>query len=205
MIAAGEDPRFIARRLIISASEDVGNADPRALQVAVAAAQALDHVGLPEAQYALAQATTYVATAPKSNRSGQAYWAAVGDVEAQGSLAVPMHLRQAANPRMKHHGIGVGYKYPHDYEGADVEQRYLPEALDGRRYYLPTDQGYESTIAERMARRADARAKAREAGKTPRNPFPSPEVARGAGDKVLRTREESRRKLAETEKRDASA
>jgi putative ATPase len=205
MIAAGEDPRFIARRLIISASEDVGNADPRALQVAVAAAQALDHVGLPEAQYALAQATTYIATAPKSNRSGQAYWAAVGDVEAQGSLAVPMHLRQAANPRMKHHGIGVGYKYPHDYEGADVEQRYLPEALDGRHYYLPTDQGYESTIAERMARRADARAKAREAGKTPRNPFPSPEITRGAGDKVLRTREESRRKLAETEKRDASA
>jgi putative ATPase len=204
MIAAGEDPRFIARRLIISASEDVGNADPRALQVAVAAAQALDHVGLPEAQYALAQATTYIATAPKSNRSGQAYWAAVGDVEAQGSLAVPLHLRQAANPRMKHHGMGVGYRYPHDFEGADVEQRYLPEPLDGKRYYLPTDQGYESTIGERMARRADARTKAREAGRTPKNPFPSPDVARGAGDKVLRTREENRRKLAETEKKDAS-
>jgi putative ATPase len=95
MVAAGEDPRFIARRLIISASEDVGNADPRALQVAVAAAQALDHVGLPEAQYALAQATTYIATAPKSNRSGSAYWAAAGDVEARGSLAVPLHLRNA--------------------------------------------------------------------------------------------------------------
>src|SRR4051812_35812581 len=154
MIAAGEDPRFIARRLIISASEDVGNADPRALQVAVAAAQALDHVGLPEAQYALAQATTYLATAPKSNRAGQAYWAAAGDVQAQGSLPVPLHLRQAANPRMKHHGIGVGYQYPHDFDGADVDQRYLPEALDGRRYYLPTDQGYESTISERMNRRA---------------------------------------------------
>ena len=205
MIAAGEDPRFIARRLIISASEDVGNADPRALQVAVAAAQALDHVGLPEAQYALAQATTYIATAPKSNRSGQAYWAAVGDVAAQGSLAVPLHLRTAANPRMKHHGIGVGYKYPHDYEGADVEQRYLPEALDGKRYYLPTDQGYESTITERMNRRADARARARDAGRTPKSSFPSPEVPRGAGDKVLRTREESRRKLAETERKDASS
>jgi putative ATPase len=205
MIAAGEDPRFIARRLIISASEDVGNADPRALQVAVAAAQALDHVGLPEAQYALAQATTYIATAPKSNRSGQAYWAAVGDVEAQGSLAVPLHLRQAANPRMKHHGIGVGYKYPHDFEGADVEQRYLPEALDGKRYYLPTDQGYESTINERMARRAAARDAAREAGRTPKNPFPTADVPRGAGDKVLRTREENRKKLAETEKRDASS
>src|SRR4029079_17115470 len=99
-----------------------------------------------------------------------------------------LHLRPAANPRMKHHGIGVGYKYPHDYEGADVEQRYLPEALDGKRYYLPTDQGYESTISERMNRRADARAKARDAGRTPKSSFPSPEVPRGAGDKVLRTR-----------------
>src|SRR5262249_1150736 len=204
-VAAGEDAGFMARRLIISASEDVGNADPRALQVAVAAAQALDHVGLPEAQYALAQATTYIATAPKSNRSGQAYWAAVGDVEAQGSLAVPMHLRQAANPRMKHHGVGVGYKYPHDFEGADVEQRDLPEALDGKRYYLPTDQGYESTISERMGRRADARAKAREAGRTPKNPFPTADAPRGSGDRILRTREENRKKLAETEKRDAGA
>jgi putative ATPase len=203
MIAAGEDPKFIARRLIISASEDVGNADPRALQVAVAAADALEWVGLPEAQYALAQATSYIATAPKSNRAGQAYWAAAGDVEAQGSLPVPLHLRQAANPRMRHHGIGVGYRYPHDFEGADVEQRYLPEALDGRRYYLPTDQGYESTISERMARRAAAREAAREAGRTPKNPFPTPEVPRAGGDKILRRREESRKKLAETEKRDA--
>src|SRR5829696_1655727 len=131
MIAAGEDPKFIARRLIISASEDVGNADPRALQVAIAAAQALDWIGLPEAQYALAQATTYIATAPKSNRSGSAYWAAVSDVDERGSLPVPLHLRQAANPRMKHHGMGVGYRYPHDFDGADVDQRYLPEALDG--------------------------------------------------------------------------
>ena len=203
MIAAGEDPRFIARRLIISASEDVGNADPRALQVAVAAAQALDHVGLPEAQYALAQATTYIATAPKSNRSGSAYWAAVGDVDAHGSLPVPLHLRTAANPRMKHHGIGVGYRYPHDFDGADVDQHYLPEALDGKRYYLPTDQGYESTISERLARRAAAREKARETGKTPKDPFPTPEIPRGGGDRILRTREENRRKLAETEKRDA--
>jgi putative ATPase len=203
MVAAGEDPRFIARRLIISASEDVGNADPRALQVAVAAAQALDHVGLPEAQYALAQATTYIATAPKSNRSGSAYWAAVGDVESTGSLPVPMHLRQAPNPRMKHHGMGVGYRYPHDYEGADVDQRYLPDALDGRRYYLPTDQGYESTIGERMARRAAAREKARAAGKTPRDPNPAPDIPRGAGGQILRKREENRRKLAETEKKDA--
>jgi putative ATPase len=204
MIAAGEDPRFIVRRLIISASEDVGNADPRALQVAVAAAQALDHVGLPEAQYALAQATSYIATAPKSNRSGAAYWAAVGDVEARGSLPVPLHLRTAANPRIKQHGIGVGYRYPHDFEGADVEQRYLPDELDGRRYYLPTDQGYESTIADRMARRADARTAARASGKTPRNPIPGPDVARGAGGQILKKREENRKKLAETEKRDAA-
>src|SRR6185312_15517805 len=157
MVAAGEDPRFIARRLIISASEDVGNADPRALQVAVAAAQALDHIGLPEAQYALAQATTYIATAPKSNRSGSAYWAAAGDVEARGSLAVPLHLRNAPHRLMRQHGIGVGYQYPQDFEGADVEQQYLPDELVDRRYYLPTDQGYEATLAVRMAARAEAR------------------------------------------------
>jgi len=197
MIAAGEDPRFIARRLIISASEDVGNADPRALQVAVAAAQALDHIGLPEAQYALAQATTYLATAPKSNRSGSAFFAAVGDVEARGSLPVPLHLRNAAHRGMQQHGIGVGYRYPHEFEGADVEQRYLPDELADRRYYLPTDHGYEATIAQRMAGRADVRA----AGRPRRDPNPKPTVA-GGGD-LMRTREASRKKLAETEKRDA--
>ena len=137
MVAAGEDPRFIARRLIISASEDVGNADPRALQVAVAAAQALDHVGLPEAQYALAQATTYIATAPKSNRSGSAYWAAVGDVEARGSLAVPLHLRQApATGGCSSTASASATRYPHDFEDADVDQQYLPDEL-GRPALLP--------------------------------------------------------------------
>src|SRR5206468_6672926 len=106
MIAAGEDPRFIARRLIISASEDVGNADPRALSVAVGAAQALDWVGLPEAQYALAQAAAYIATAPKSNRSGAAYWAAVADVENRGALPVPMHLRSGTHHERRDFGIG---------------------------------------------------------------------------------------------------
>ena len=202
MIAAGEDPRFIARRLIISASEDVGNADPRALQVAVAAAQALDHVGLPEAQYALAQATTYLATAPKSNRSGLAYFAAAGDVETRGSLPVPLHLRSAGDRRMKAHGIGVGYRYPQEFEGADVDQQYLPDELVDRRYYLPADQGYEATIAGRQSARKEARAAAKEAGRTPRNPNPTPETAKG-GD-LLRTRETNRKKLAETEKRDAS-
>jgi putative ATPase len=150
MVAAGEDPRFIARRLIISASEDVGNADPRALQVAMAAAQAVDWVGLPECQYALAQAAVYIATAPKSNRSGAAYWAALEDVREHGSLPVPKHLINAPHVRMKHHGIGVGYKYPHDYEGADVEQQGLPDALVGRRYYEPSDQGWEAHIRQRM-------------------------------------------------------
>jgi putative ATPase len=197
MIAAGEDPRFIARRLIIAASEDVGNADPRALQVAVAAAQALDHVGLPEAQYALAQATTYIATAPKSNRSGSAFFAAVGDVEARGSLPVPLHLRNAGHRGMKQHGIGVGYRYPHDFEGADIEQRYLPDELADRRYYLPTDHGYEATIAQRMAARAETRA----AGRPRRDPNPKPTVA--GGGEVMRTRESNRRKLAKTQTEDA--
>jgi putative ATPase len=201
MVAAGEDPRFIARRLIISASEDVGNADPRALQVAVAAAQALDHVGLPEAQYALAQATTYIATAPKSNRSGSAYWAAVGDVEAHGSLAVPLHLRQAPHRLMRQHGIGVGYQYPHDFEEADVDQQYLPDDLKDRRYYLPIEQGYEATIANRMTDRSEKRA----TGKPKRSTTPKPAIAKGAGANLMRTRETNRKKLAETEKRDAAA
>jgi putative ATPase len=201
MIAAGEDPRFIARRLIISASEDVGNADPRALQVAVAAAQALDHVGLPEAQYALAQATTYISTAPKSNRSGLAYFAAAGDVETRGSLPVPLHLRSAGDRRMKAHGIGVGYRYPQEFEGADVDQQYLPDELVDRRYYLPTDQGYEATIAGRQAARKEARAAAKKAGRTPRNPHPTPDV--GKSD-PMRARETARKQLAETEKKDAS-
>src|SRR5688500_3647274 len=132
MIAAGEDPRFIVRRLIISASEDVGNADPRALQVAVAAAQALDHIGLPEAQYAMAQATVFIALSPKSDSVGRAYSAALADVIRLGSLPVPNHLRTAGDRRMKHHAIGVGYKYPHDYEGGDVDQQYLPEELADR-------------------------------------------------------------------------
>jgi putative ATPase len=153
MVAAGEDPRFIARRLIISASEDVGNADPRALQVATAAAQALEWVGLPEAQYALAQATVFIATAPKSDRSGAAYWEAVADVEQHGSLPVPSHLRTATWREKRDFGHGKGYRNPHQHEGHDVEQRYLPDKLAERRYYAPSDQGYERTIGERMDHR----------------------------------------------------
>jgi putative ATPase len=153
MIEAGEDPRFIARRLIISASEDVGNADPRALQVAVAAADALEWVGLPEAQYALAQATVFLSSSPKSATSGRAYFEALDDVRRLGSLAVPGHLVNAPYRQMRQHGLGVGYRNPHDYDGADVDQQYMPDKLVGKRYYRPTGEGYEATIKARMDER----------------------------------------------------
>ena len=164
LIVAGEDPRFIARRLIILASEDVGNADPRGLQLAVAAAQALEYVGLPEAQYALAQATAFLAAVPKSNRAGRAYFAARADAEALAPLPVPLHLRNAPVPAMKRHGIGVGYRYPHDYPGADVEQQYLPDRLVGKRYYEPSDQGLERQLGELMERRRERRRTPPDAG-----------------------------------------
>jgi putative ATPase len=205
MVAAGEDPRFIARRLIISASEDVGNADPHALQVATAAASALEWVGLPEAQYALAQATAYVAAAPKSNRAGSAYWAAMDDVLRHGSLPVPNHLRSATWREQRDFGTGRGYVFPHDYPGADVEQQYLPDALSGRRYYEPSGHGYERTIAERMAARRAARDAAAEAG----GARPEPR-ARGKANamkvagNVMAQRDTKRRAIAEREKREAS-
>jgi len=153
MIAAGEDPTFIARRIVIAASEDVGNADPRALQVAVAAMQAVEMIGLPEAQYALAQAAAYVASAPKSNRAGTAYFAALAEVEERGRLPVPLHLRPSSHRRLsKEHGYGKGYLYPHDFEDADVDQQYLPDALAGRVFYEPSDQGLEIKIGERLQR-----------------------------------------------------
>ena len=202
MIAAGEDPRFIARRIIIAASEDVGNADPRALEIAVAAAEALEHVGLPEAQYALAHATVYVASTVKSNAVGRAYWAAMQDVLEHGSLPVPNHLRGAPMPQMKHHGIGVGYRYPHDYAGHDVEQQYLPDTLHemGRRYYVPTGEGIEARIGQRLeelrGRRKDGPARRARAEGEPVDPM------RVAG-RVTRAREAARRAIAETQRRDA--
>src|ERR687891_2132530 len=153
MIAAGEDPTFIARRVVIAASEDVGNADPRALQVAVAAMQAVEMIGPPEAQYALAQAAAYVASAPKSNRAGAAYFAALADVEEKGRLPVPLHLRPSAHRRLaREHGYGKGYLYPHDFENAYVDQQYLPDELAGKVYYEPSDQGLEQQIGERLQR-----------------------------------------------------
>ena len=198
MITAGEDPKFIVRRLIISASEDIGNADPRALQVAVAAAQALDYVGLPEAQYALAQATIYLAVAPKSNRSGTAYGAAMADVTGRGSLPVPNHLRNAGDRRMKHHGIGVGYLYPHEFEGSDVKQQYLPDELVDRRYFHPSVEGSERRIGELM----DERQARREAGKPRRVPQPPGSGMSGIGD-GMKANMEARKMLAKTQKQDA--
>lgn len=191
MVAAGEDPRFIARRIVICASEDVGNADPRALQVAVAAAHALELVGLPEAQYHLAQATAYVASAPKSNRVGAAYWAAMADVLAHGSQPVPPHLLNAPVARMRSHGIGVGYRMPHDYEGGDVDQRYLPDLLAERRYYRPTSEGMERLIGERLERMREARVAG--PARRARGTGPAVDHMRVAGD-ATRAREAARRR-----------
>jgi putative ATPase len=146
MLEAGEDPRFIARRVVICASEDVGNADPQALVVAAAALQAVEFVGLPECQLTLAQAVTYIASAPKSNASTMAISKARQDVREGRTLAVPLHLRDAHYPGAKQLGH-TDYQYSHDFPGGWVEQEYLPEE---RRYYEPTDRGYEALIRERL-------------------------------------------------------
>lgn len=147
MLEAGEDPRFIARRIIILASEDVGNADPQALVVAAAALQAVEFVGLPECQIPLAQAVTYLACAPKSNAAYAAIAAAREDVRAGRTLEVPKHLRDKHYRGAEQFGHGTEYKYAHNYEGGWVEQEYLPET---RRYYEPTDRGFESQLRERL-------------------------------------------------------
>ncbi|MHB0876495.1 MAG: AAA family ATPase [Anaerolineae bacterium] len=149
MIYAGEDPRFIVRRMIIFASEDVGMADPRALQIAVAASQALEWVGLPEAQYNLAEAVIYLATAPKSNSAG-AYFAALADIEREGQIQVPRHLQDASRDGAAL-GHGEGYQYPHNFAGHWVRQQYLPDHMRDRIYYTPGDIGYEREVAARMA------------------------------------------------------
>ncbi len=147
MLEAGEDPRFIARRVVICASEDVGNADPQALVVAAATLQAVEFVGLPECQLALAQAVTYIATAPKSNASTLAIGKARDDVRAGRTLSVPKHLRDASYRGAKKLGHGADYQYSHNFEGGFVEQQYLPEE---RRYYDPVDRGFEAEIRRRM-------------------------------------------------------
>jgi putative ATPase len=151
MIAGGESVRYIARRLIVFASEDVGNADPRALQVAVAAAQGAELVGLPEARIVLAQAVTWLACAPKSNAAYVGIGKALGDVERTGALPVPLHLRNAPTEAMRAEGFGQGYLYPHDFPYRIVRQAYRPSEVAGARYYEPTPFGEEKTIRERLA------------------------------------------------------
>ncbi len=150
MLEAGEDARFIARRVVIFASEDVGMADPQALLVAVAAAHAVEHVGLPEAQHNLAQAVIHLATAPKSNRSALAIWNARDAVRDGDVGEVPAHLRDAHYQGAAVLGHGAGYEYPHDHHGAWVAQQYLPDQLTDRRWYQPSDRGFEEEIADRM-------------------------------------------------------
>ncbi|UFS70545.1 replication-associated recombination protein A [Geomonas sp. RF6] len=150
MLEAGEDPIFILRRMVIFASEDVGNADPRGLQMAVTALQGFQLVGLPEGRIILAQAVTYLATAPKSNASYLGIDEALAEVRKSGGLPVPMHIRNAPTRLMKELDYGKGYRYPHDY-GGYVPQSYLPEQLSGRKFYDPAGHGYEKSIRERMA------------------------------------------------------
>ena len=153
MLDAGEDARFIARRLVILASEDVGMADPMGLVVADAAARAVEFVGLPEAKLNLAQAVVHLATAPKSNRVTTALGAAEGDARAAGTGDVPMHLRDAHYRGAAQLGHGEGYDYPHEHPEGWVEQRHRPIEVDGRRYYDPSPHGFEREVAERMRTR----------------------------------------------------
>jgi putative ATPase len=150
MLYAGEDPRFILRRLMILAGEDIGLADPLGIVVANAAAQAFERMGLPEGVYPIVEATLYLSTAPKSNSAG-AYFRALKQVEAEGKIDVPQHL-QDANRDAKALGHGQGYQYPHSFEGHHVAQNYLPEAIKGMRFYEPSDQGYEAQAADRLDR-----------------------------------------------------
>lgn len=153
MLEAGEDPLFIARRMVIFAAEDISNADPQALSLAVATKDAVHFVGLPEGRIPLAQTATYLATAPKSNASYKAMLSALEDVKKHGPLPVPLHLRNAPTKLMKGLGYGKGYQYAHDYEEAMIDQQHLPDALRDQHYYLPSERGQEKAIKERMEKR----------------------------------------------------
>ena len=148
MLDAGEDIKFIARRIMICASEDVGNADPQAIQVAVSAALAVERIGLPEARIILSQAATYVASAPKSNAAYVAVDEAQEAVRLKGNFTVPSHLRDCHYSGAEKLGHGDGYKYAHDYPNHYVEQQYLPDAYKDMKFYEPTENGYEQTIRE---------------------------------------------------------
>jgi putative ATPase len=150
MLEAGEDPLYIVRRMVRFASEDIGNADPQALLVAIAAMQAVHFIGMPESNLALAQAAVYLATAPKSNALYTAYANVQQDIQTMPASPVPLYLRNAPTALMKGLGYGRGYKYPHHYPGRHVEEVYLPENLQGRIYYEPRDAGYEREIGARL-------------------------------------------------------
>jgi len=150
MIEAGEDPLYIARRLVRFASEDVGLASPRALEQATAAYQACRFIGLPECALALAQAVVFLATSPKSNSLEASYIAVKEEIARSGHLPVPLHIRNAPTGLMKKLGYGKGYKYAHDFPDAKVEQEHLPKEIRGKRFYHPTNRGFEKTIKERM-------------------------------------------------------
>ena len=150
MLAGGEDPLYIARRLVRIAAEDVGLADPRAMAVALGAKDAYHFLGSPEGELAVAEAVVYLATAPKSNRVYTAFAQAMDAAAAHPAAAVPLHIRNAPTPLMEELGYGAGYKYAHAFEHAYVPQEYLPEVLRGASWYQPTDSGFEKTIGERM-------------------------------------------------------
>jgi putative ATPase len=150
MLEAGEDPLYVARRLVRFASEDIGNADPQALTVAVAAKDAAHFIGMPEGNTALAQAAIYLATAPKSNAVYTAYGAAAADAHTQAAEPVPLHLRNAPTKLMKDLDYGKGYAYAHDEANAVADMDCLPPSLADRRYYSPTDRGFEKEIKRRL-------------------------------------------------------
>ena len=150
MLYAGEDVKFIARRIMICAAEDVGNADPQALQVAVAAAQAVERIGMPESQIILAEATNYVACAPKSNASYLSIDAAMHMVASGQTPPIPVHLQDSHYKSAGKLGHGIGYQYAHDFKNHYVAQQYLPDALAGARFYEPTDMGYEKQIRDHL-------------------------------------------------------
>jgi putative ATPase len=162
MIASGEDPRFIARRMVVHAAEDVGNADPLALLVATAAAQAVEFVGLPEARIPMAQAAIYIACAPKSNATVVAIGRAMEDVRKRSPAPVPLHLRDSHYRGAAKLGHGSGYRYPHDFDGHFVAQQHLPPGAASRVYYEPSDQGREKGIRERLDYWRNARRNATE-------------------------------------------
>jgi len=152
MLEGGEDPVFIARRLVILASEDVGNAEPYALTLATSCLTAVQNIGMPEARIILSQVSTYLASCPKSNASYKAIEKALQDVRNNPDLSVPLSLRNPVTPLMKEKGYGRGYRYSHDYSGGFVQQQFLPDKLKEKVYYNPTENGREAKIKERLKR-----------------------------------------------------